>query len=807
MIDGTLIFDTEIDNKGFTKGANTIKKQGIALTNSFSKLGKILAGVFTITALVQFSKKAIDVASDIQEVQNVVDTAFGDMAYKMEQFAENSIEAFGMSKLSAKQTGSTFMAMASGMNIASESASDMSIQLTALAGDMASFYNKTTDITSTALKSIFTGETETLKQFGIVMTETNLETFRMNQGIKTAYKNMTQAQKVQLRYNYVMEQTKLAQGDFLKTQGSWANQTRILSENFKELMSVLGSGLVKALTPAIQVVNMFVKKLIELANSIAKVFGGRQVEVQNEQTEAVKGTTKAEKKLEDQIKDTTKANNKALAGFDTIMKLSEKTAEASGGGAGAGELPISTPYDLSTLTSGSKEIGMLEDVDFSKLINSLNRLRDALSRFGNNIFNGLKWGYDNVIKPLGEFIITEALPRFFDTLANSLDIFNEALEKIAPIFADWYTNYIRPLAEFTADKFLEFWDKLNEKLKGAKEWLSDTTIFEDLRTIFTKLQEIMKPLIEDLITFIEWIGEIALDTASIEVKWFFEDLEDVIGAIADLIRGDFDSAWQHLRELLIDNRIDKAKEKFENIKSKIVEVADAIKSNFTKEKMDEAFFNIGQSFGNAVKSMLEKKQDIEDFINNSIKPLFTKEKWLEIFNGLKDAMFSTIENIKSWFTLDKWKEMGGNLYNGLAGGINNAIDGIQNLVNTAIDFFNSIIDGYNSIAEEVPFMSTIDNISTVDFSKYKLKVPKLANGTVVPANNGEFLAMLGDNKKETEVVSPLSTIKQAIKEVMSEMGQQNLTATVPVYWNGEKIYEQIEKVKARRGSRLVRGGI
>ena len=104
-------------------------------------------------------------------------------------------------------------------------------------------------------------------------------------------------------------------------------------------------------------------------------------------------------------------------------------------------------------------------------------------------------------------------------------------------------------------------------------------------------------------------------------------------------------------------------------------------------------------------------------------------------------------------------------------------------------------------------MSTIDHISTVDFSKYKLKVPKLANGTVVPANNGEFLAMLGDNKKETEVVSPLSTIKQAIKEVMSEMGQQNLTATVPVYWNGEKIYEQIEKVKARRGSRLVRGGI
>lgn len=805
MIDGTLTFDTEIDKKGFEKGANTIKKQGVALTNSFSKLGKVIAGAFTVTTLVAFGKKAVEVASDIEEVQNVVDTAFGSMTYKMEQFAETAIESFGMSKLSAKQTGSTLMAMARGMGIAEESASDMAIQLTALTGDMASFYNKTTDITSTALKSVFTGETETLKQFGIVMTEVNLEAYRLSEGIETSYKNMSQAQKVQLRYNYVMEQTRLAQGDFVRTQTSWANQTRILSENFKELMSIIGSGLIKVLTPMVNVLNNAIKSLIGFANAVAKVFGGSQIEVQKQQTEAVKETVKQEEKLEDQIKDTTKANKKALAGFDTIMKLSEKTAEASKGTGSGEDISISKPYDVDQLNKLPKETSDLANIDLTKLINSLDRFKESVSKFGQNIWTGLKWGYDNIIKPLATFTISEILPRFFDTLRIRLELLNEVLEKIAPIFQQWFDDYIKPLAEFTGEKFLEFWDKLNETLEGAKKWLEETTIFEDLQVIFEALEKVMLPVVEALIDFVFWLGEIALDSLAEEVYWFFEDLEDIIGAIADLIRGDFDSAWEHLRELFLDNRIIQLKDRLGLIKDKFTEIADNIKSLFTKEKMEQAFFNIGVAFGEEVEKIVETKQKIIDFIEKDIKPWFTKEKWVEIFKGMKNAMSDTIDDIKAWFTLEKWKESGNNLYNGLASGINSAIDGIQNLVNSVIKFFNKIIDGYNSIAEEVPGMRTISSIKEVNLTNYK--IPMLASGTVVPANNGEFLAMLGDNKRETEVVSPLSTMKQAVREVLAEMGQQDLTATVPVYWNGEKIYEQVEKVKARRGGRLVRGGV
>ena len=234
MADGTLVFDTRIDQSGFNKGIGSIAKAGASMVGSFVKLGLALGGALAVG----LGKKAVDIASDLQEVQNVVDVSFGSMSDKMENFAKTSLKTFGLSQLEAKRTGSTFMAMASGIGIAQESASDMSLTLTGLAGDMASFFNKEVTETSSDLKAIFTGNAIALSKYGIVMTATNLEQFRMEQGITKSYQAMTQAEKVQLRYNYVMNQTALAQGDFARTSGSWANQTKLLSENFKELLSI-----------------------------------------------------------------------------------------------------------------------------------------------------------------------------------------------------------------------------------------------------------------------------------------------------------------------------------------------------------------------------------------------------------------------------------------------------------------------------------------------------------------------------------------------------------------------------------------
>ena len=139
----------------------------------------IIASV-SLIALVKLGKEALEYASNIEEVQNVVDVSFGNMANEINEFAKTSAASFGLSELAAKKTASTFMAMSNGMGIARDAGKLMSMQLTALSGDMASFYNVSQDVANTALNSIFTGETESLKKFGIVLTEANLKEYALS---------------------------------------------------------------------------------------------------------------------------------------------------------------------------------------------------------------------------------------------------------------------------------------------------------------------------------------------------------------------------------------------------------------------------------------------------------------------------------------------------------------------------------------------------------------------------------------------------------------------------------------------------
>jgi len=203
----------------------TVETQANKMSSAFAKVAATSGSLAIGAKIISIGTSAIEAASDLTEVQNVVDTAFGDMAYKCEQFASTAIESFGMSEYSAKKISSTYMAMAKGMGLAEDTASDMAISLAGLAGDVASFYNIDLDTAETKLKSVFTGETESLKELGIVMTQTNLEQYALSQGISTSVSDMNQAQLTTLRYNYVLQQLSLASGDFAKTSGSWANHS------------------------------------------------------------------------------------------------------------------------------------------------------------------------------------------------------------------------------------------------------------------------------------------------------------------------------------------------------------------------------------------------------------------------------------------------------------------------------------------------------------------------------------------------------------------------------------------------------
>jgi hypothetical protein len=224
--------------------------------------------------LADFAKDGIETASDLQEVQNVVDTTFGANSGAIDSFAKSAASAFGMSELSAKQYSSTLGAMFKSMGLSDDAVLSMSEDLTGLAGDMASFYNMDSDEAFAKLRSGISGETEPLKQLGINMSQANLEAFALSEGIDTAYSSMTESEKATLRYQYIMQATADAQGDFAKTSDSYANQQRILSLNMENLGATIGGKFLPFVTAGTTALNDFLSGSIdssEFANQLAGV--------------------------------------------------------------------------------------------------------------------------------------------------------------------------------------------------------------------------------------------------------------------------------------------------------------------------------------------------------------------------------------------------------------------------------------------------------------------------------------------------------------------------------------------------------
>ena len=191
-------------------------------------MGSTVLRFLSAASLVKWGKDALTAASDLEEWQNVVNVAFGSATDDINAWSKTLANKFGLVEIQAKKLSSTFMSMANAQNVSTDKGIIMSKNLTQLAGDMASFYNTTVEETSTALESIFTGLTLSMKKYGVVLTEANLNQFALEKGLGKTVDKMSQAEKATLRYNYVMEQMARAQGDFSRTAGSWANQIRIL---------------------------------------------------------------------------------------------------------------------------------------------------------------------------------------------------------------------------------------------------------------------------------------------------------------------------------------------------------------------------------------------------------------------------------------------------------------------------------------------------------------------------------------------------------------------------------------------------
>lgn len=268
MSDGRVVIDIEADDsefRGAVSGLGKVLGAG---------MGAMAAGIgIAAGALGAFSAKGVDLASDLQEVQNVVDTTFGDGAGVINEWAKAAGESFGISELAAKNWTGQMGAMLKSMGVTGDAQLGMSTGLAGLAGDFASFYNLDHEAAWEKLRSGMAGETEPLKQLGINMSVANLEAYALSQGIKKSYESMTEAEKAQLRYGYLMQATADAHGDFSKTSDSLANQQRTTALMFEELSGTLGQGLIPAISDILGGLMPTLKELMPAMGAIGQGLG------------------------------------------------------------------------------------------------------------------------------------------------------------------------------------------------------------------------------------------------------------------------------------------------------------------------------------------------------------------------------------------------------------------------------------------------------------------------------------------------------------------------------------------------------
>lgn len=349
--------------------ADRVERQTARISQSWKKVGAVVASVLSIGAIVAFGKSCIDLGSNLAEVQNVVDVTFGSMSGRVNAFAKDAAKSFGLSETMAKKYMGTYGAMAKSFGIAGNAGYEMSAAITGLTGDVASFYNLSQDEAYTKLKSIFTGETESLKDLGVVMTQTALDQYALNEGLGKTTNKMTEQEKVLLRYRFVMSQLSDASGDFARTSNSWANQVRVLQLQFESLKATIGQGLINAFTPIITVINAILEKLQTLANYF-KAFTEAIFGDASGNTGGVSGSMDSAAGSSGQIADnmgsaagSAKELNRQLAKFDELNNLSSSRESGGGGTGGGGGI-------LGDLDLGMDNVQAQADLISSKIIDA-----------------------------------------------------------------------------------------------------------------------------------------------------------------------------------------------------------------------------------------------------------------------------------------------------------------------------------------------------------------------------------------------------------------------------------------------------
>lgn len=845
---GAIDLGLDVNRQSFNKQLNGIAGGAEkSVKSAFSGMGKTIGLVLGGAAVVSFTKSCLELGSNLNEVQNVVDVTFKQMNGSVNEFAKNAMTQFGLSETVAKKYMGTLGAMSNSMGFSEQQSYKMAKAITGLSGDVASFYNMSSDEAYTKLKSIWTGETETLKEIGVVMTQTALDQYALNNGFGKTTAKMTEQEKVMLRYQYVMSSLSAAQGDFARTSDSWANQIRVLGLRFDSLKASLGQGLINLFTPIVKVINGILLKLQSLADgfkTFTELITGKKASQQTSNAIATIGAGAADAAtnisgMGDAAASAAKKAQKSLMGFDQVNVLADNSSSSTGGsgntGASSGGGTPGTSSGVSSNDSMTSSMSKLQEA-IQPTLDAFDRFKTAMEKPINFAKNGIKDFYKDFLKPLGKWAVSKGVPDFLDTLSETANKINwKNLNKSL----DDLWKALEPFAETVGDGFNWLAKKVLSPLIvfGANFVLPEgldmvASYFEHMNKNLNEMKGAVKPvegLFQSLEDFTEWYNKLP-DNQKLSGMWdglLDKETEFIKGFkkdIKDLKNGDFASYWDGVSERAeklgktlkdiflgidtspIEKDVDKVKKSLsEGFQDKVVKVKAEIGTKWSDLKSDwnTLVGNVKDKTAEFKADITQKWSDLSakwDGLTKNIKDEWAdfKAQIPQVWGDLSSKWNGLTKNVQ-----DKWAYFRGQVatkWSDLSGTWNTLIENFKDktvdfkvklstTVGSVRNFVNEIIDSVNSnLIAKLDF--GFKNPFTGSMWTWKApRIPMLAEGGYVKPNTPQ-LAVIGDNKHEGEVVAPESKLTQMALEAARLAGGSGGLSEAALYRVMSRVFQE-----------------
>ena len=635
-----------------------------------------------------------------------------------------------------------------------------------------------------------------------------------------------------LRYQYVTSALSNATGDFVKTQDSWANQTRILTLRFQQLKASLGKGFIALFTPILRGFNSLLAGLQKLADGFAsfvQMLTGADISSSMGSISAdiagigddAGGAADNVSGIGDAAKKTAKDIEKSLAGFDQINKLTEPTDDSSSSGSGTDSTSGIGSVDLVPDVSGStanvlsaisdmadkvkKALEPLKAISFDNLVSSLDNLKRAVQPLTEKLFSGLEWAYYNVLVPLASWYIEDLIPTYINTLADAFELLNTVLDVFNPVFESAWDNFFKPIAEWTGgivvdvinsigDAFLLVAGYLKEHETDVKDWtdLYITPFFKTITDFIMELYDLIKSVIGFVIdllgpSFDEIVAIIsgAISAITKIVTGVLDILKGVIEFLNGIFTGDIDKCMQGIKDII--------KGCLEAIWG-IIKVIVSLIVNLVKGTVD-IVINLLKDIFTAIGNILSSIKSVFDKV---LMAIFNAV--ISVIDGIKDALWNIVD-----FVGDTFSSAWSNVWNGIINAFDNIFGGIVDIakgpINLVIGLINGMLDGLesginwivrrvNALSFDVPDWVPVIGGDHFGFDLPEVgfgSIPYLAEGGYVKPNTPQ-LAMIGDNKHQGEVVAP--------EDKLLEMAQKaaDMASSAELLAEAISILKQILKI-------------